>query len=87
MTVDELAARKAQLIAQSDLERMRIAHAVLTARQAMSPSAWLGGGAMRSFAGQAIGFALPLFARRSGLLRAAAFALAAVRMLRRVLHR
>ena len=66
--MDDLAARKAQLIAQSELDRMRLSHALLTTRRSLSPAALLssGGAGMRSFAGEALAFGLPLFARRSG---------------------
>jgi hypothetical protein len=87
--MDDLAGRKAQLIAQSDLDRMRLSHALLTTRRSLSPAALLssGGAGMRSFAGEALAFGLPLFARRSGALRIAAFALAAIRTLRRFMRR
>ena len=84
MTPADRDGRKAFLVAQSDLDRIRLAHALLTARRASSPIALLGASAsgMGSLASQGLAFALPLLARRSRLLRVAAFALAAVRTLR-----
>lgn len=84
MTPAERDGRKAFLVAQSDLDRMRLSHALLSARRAASPMALIGGSGagMRSLATQALAFALPLLARRSRILRFAAFALAAVRTVR-----
>lgn len=88
MSPRALAERKAQLVAQADLDRMRLSAAVLGARRAASPAALLGGGSVvRAFGGQALAFALPLLARRSPLLRYAAFAVAAARAVRRLLAR
>lgn len=84
---DDLAVRKAQLIAQCDLDRMRVAHALLVARRSLNPFA--GGRVTRSLAGRALGLALPLFqsARRHGIVRVAAFGVAIVRAVRGFLRR
>jgi hypothetical protein len=84
---DDLATRKAELIAQCDLDRMRLEHALLVTRQSMSPFG--SGGLARTMAGKAFGFALPLFARtrRSGVLRFAALALSVIRAVRGYLRR
>jgi Na+-transporting NADH:ubiquinone oxidoreductase subunit NqrB len=91
-TPQDLAARKEHLIAQSDIDRVRLAHAVLGVRSAVSPLRMLGfaGGApLRSIAGTLIGFAIPALGatRARGLLRVAAFAVAIVRMMRRFVRR
>ena len=77
---NDVAARKAQLIAQCDLDRMRLTHALLVTRHSVS---------VRSLAGRAFGFALPLFvrARHSGFLRFASIALTVIRALRGFLRR
>ncbi|GIK87447.1 MAG: hypothetical protein BroJett026_29280 [Betaproteobacteria bacterium] len=89
-TLDNLAARKEQLIAQSELDRMRVEHAVLGVRESFSPALRFGGGSpLRLIAGGAVALALPLLAagRRSGLLRVASIALGVVRTLRRLFRR
>jgi hypothetical protein len=99
-TPQDLAARKEHLIAQSDVDRVRLAHAVLGVRSAASPLrmlgflgssplGFLGGAPLRSIAGTLIGFAIPALGatRARGLLRVAAFAVAIVRMMRRFVHR
>ena len=91
-TPQDLAARKDHLIAQSDIDRVRLAHAVLGVRSAASPLRMLGfaGGApLRSIAGTLIGFAIPALGatRARGLLRVAAFAVAIVRMMQRFVRR
>lgn len=91
-TPEDLAARKEHLIAQSDIDRVRLAHAVLGVRSAVSPLRMLGfaGGApLRSIAGTLIGFAIPALGatRARGLLRVAAFAVAIVRMMRHFVRR
>jgi hypothetical protein len=87
VSAQDTAERKAELIARCDLDRMRMAHALLVARQSMSPFGR--GGLGRSLAGKALGFALPLFAhaRQSGVLRFASLALAVIRALRGLLRR
>jgi hypothetical protein len=87
-TPDELAARKDRLIAQCELDRMRVEHAVLGVREAASP--FLGFRAMsHSMAGRAIAIALPLFAavRQHGLLRVGSLVFGLVRTLRRFFRR
>jgi hypothetical protein len=90
----ELAERKARLIAQSELDRMRLTHAVLGVRQSISPALGflgflgVGGGGVpiwRSLAFKALAFAVPLFGatRTRGLLRVVAVSLGVVRALRR----
>jgi hypothetical protein len=91
-TPQDLAARKEHLIAQSDIDRVRLAHAVLGVRSAVSPLRMLGfaGGApLRTIAGTLIGFAIPALGatRARGLLRVAAFAVAIVRMMRHFVRR
>lgn len=91
-TPQDLAARKEHLLAQSDLDRVRLAHAVLEVRSAASPLRMLGftgGSPLRSVAGSLIGFAIPALGatRARGLLRVAAFAVAIVRMMRRFVRR
>ena len=91
-TPQDLAARKEHLIAQSDIDRVRLAHAALGVRSAVSPLRMLGfaGGApLRSIAGTLIGFAIPALGatRARGLLRVAAFAVVIVRMMRRFVRR
>jgi hypothetical protein len=91
-TPQDLAARKEHLIAQSDLDRVRLAHSVLGVRSAMSPFRMLGfasGSPLRSIAGTLIGFAIPALGatRARGLLRVAAVAVAIVRMMRRFVRR
>jgi len=83
----DLATRKAELIAQCGVDRMRLAHALLVTRQSMS--LFGSGGLARSLAGKAFGFALPLFARtrHSGALRFAALALSVIRGVRGFLRR
>jgi hypothetical protein len=87
MSHPDLAARKAELVARCDLDRIRLAHALLVARQSASPFG--AGGLARTFAGRALGFALPLVARarHSGWLRVAALALSVVRAVRSFLRR
>jgi len=91
-TPQDLAARKEHLIAQSDLDRVRLAHAVLGVRSAVSPFRMLGfagGSPLRSIAGTLIGFAVPALGvtRARGILRVAAFAVAIVRIMRRFVRR
>jgi hypothetical protein len=91
-TPQDLAARKEHLIAQSDIDRVRLAHAVLGVRSAVSPFRMLGfagGSPLRSIAGTLIGFAIPALGvtRARGLLRVAAFSVAIVRMMRRFVRR
>ena len=91
-TPQDLAARKEHLIAQSDLDRVRLAHAVLGVRSAASPMrmlGFLGGSPVRSIAGTLIGFAIPALGvtRARGILRVAAFAVAIVRIMRRFVRR
>jgi len=91
-TPEDLAARKEHLIAQSDLDRVRLAHAVLGVRSAVSPLRMLGfagGSPLRSVAGTLIGFAIPALGvtRARGILRVAAFAVAIVRIMRRFVRR
>jgi ABC-type cobalamin transport system ATPase subunit len=84
MNAQDLATRRAQLIAQSELDRVRLAHALLQTRQSMNPMSALRGAPLASFAVPAVAFAVPLLlgARRVGLLRLASFALTAIRTLR-----
>lgn len=84
MTPHELADRKAQLVAQADLDRMRLAHALLGTRQAFSPFAGWGGASATSLAGRALGMVLPLFAaaRQHGMLRYLSIALTVARAAR-----
>ena len=91
-TAQDLAARREQLIAQSELDRVRLAHAMLGVRSAASPLRMLGfagGSPLRSIAGTLIGFAIPALgaSRARGLLRVAAFAVAIVRIMRRFVRR
>jgi len=91
-TPQDLAARKEHLIAQSDIDRVRLAHAVLGVRSAVSPFRLLGfagGSPLRSIAGTLIGFAIPALGvtRARGILRVAAFAVAIVRIMRRFVRR
>jgi hypothetical protein len=92
-TPEGLAARKEHLIAQSDLDRVRLAHAVLGVRASFSPLGALGffggGSPMRSIAATLIGYAIPAIGvtRARGVLRVAAFAVAIVRLLRRFVRR
>jgi Na+-transporting NADH:ubiquinone oxidoreductase subunit NqrB len=91
-TARDLAERREQLIAQSDLDRVRLAHAVLGVRSAASPMRMLGfagGSPLRSIAGTLIGFAVPALgaSRARGILRVAAFAIAIVRVMRRFVRR
>jgi len=91
-TPQDLAARKEHLIAQSDLDRVRLAHAVLGVRSAVSPFRMLGfvgGSPLRSIAGTLLGYAIPALGvtRARGLLRVAAIAVAVVRMMRRFVRR
>ena len=91
-TPQDLAARKEHLIAQSDIDRVRLAHAVLEVRSAVSPLRMLGfagGSPLRSVAGTLIGSAIPArgVTRARGLLRVAAFSVAIVRMMRRFVRR
>ena len=91
-TPQDLAARKEHLIAQSDIDRVRLAHAVLGVRSAVSPFRLLGfagGSPLRSIAGTLIGFAVPALGvtRARGILRVAAFAVAIVRIMRRFVRR
>lgn len=92
-TPDDLAARKEHLIAQSELDRVRLAHAMIGARSAVSPLRILGfaGGSspVRSIAGTLIGLAVPALgmSRARGILRVAAFAVAIVRLMRRFVRR
>lgn len=84
---DDLAVRKAHLIAQCDLDRMRLAHALLVTRRSLNPFA--GGRVTRSLAARALGLALPLFqgARRYGIVRFVAFGVAIFRAVRGFLRR
>jgi len=91
MNPTELAERKARLVAQSDIDRMRLAHAVLGVRQSVSPALALfglgapgGGSVWRSLAFKALGFAVPLLGatRSRGILRVIAVSLGVVRALR-----
>ena len=91
-TAQDLAARREQLIAQSELDRVRLAHAMLGVRSAASPLRMLGfagGSPLRSIAGTLIGFAIPALgaSRARGILRVAAFAVAIVRVMRRFVRR
>jgi len=91
-TPQDLAARKEHLIAQSDIDRVRLAHAVLGVRSAVSPFRLLGfagGSPLRSIAGTLIGYAIPALgaSRARGILRVAAFAVAIVRIMRRFVRR
>ena len=91
-TSQDLAARKEHLIAQSELDRVRLAHAVLGVRSAVSPFRMLGfvgASPLRSIAGTLIGVAIPALGatRARGILRVAAFAVAIVRMMRRFVRR
>jgi len=91
-TPQDLAARKEHLIAQSDIDRVRLAHAVLGVRSAVSPFRLLGfagGSPLRSIAGTLIGLAVPALgaSRARGILRVAAFAVAIVRVMRRFVRR
>jgi hypothetical protein len=91
-TPQDLAARKEHLIAQSDIDRVRLAHAVLGVRSAVSPFRMLGfAGAspLRSIAGTLLGYAIPALGvtRARGILRVAAFAVAIVRIMRRFVRR
>ena len=91
-TAQDLAARREQLIAQSELDRVRLAHAMLGVRSAASPLRMLGfagGSPLRSIAGTLIGFAVPALgaSRARGILRVAAFAVAIVRIMRRFVRR
>ena len=91
-TAQDLAARREQLIAQSELDRVRLAHAMLGVRSAASPLRMLGfagGSPLRSIAGTLIGFAVPALgaSRARGILRVAAFAVAIVRVMRRFVRR
>ena len=91
-TAQDLAARREHLIAQSELDRVRLAHAMLGVRSAASPLRMLGfagGSPLRSIAGTLIGFAVPALgaSRARGLLRVAAFAVAIVRIMRRFVRR
>jgi Na+-transporting NADH:ubiquinone oxidoreductase subunit NqrB len=91
-TAQDLAARREQLIAQSELDRVRLAHAMLGVRSAASPLRMLGfagGSPLRSIAGTLIGFAIPALgaSRARGILRVAAFAVAIVRIMRRFVRR
>jgi hypothetical protein len=93
-TPQDLAARKEHLIAQSDLDRVRLAHAMLGVRSAVSPLRMLGfggggGSPLRSIAGTLIGLAVPALgaSRARGILRVAAFAVAIVRIIRRFVRR
>ena len=92
-TSRDLAARKEHLIAQSDLDRVRLSHAVLGVLSAASPLRMLGfvggGSPLRSIAGTLIGIAVPALgmSRARGVLRVAAFAVAIVRMMRRFVRR
>lgn len=89
MNREARAARKAQLIAQCDLDRMRMTHALLVARESTSPLALVRGASLAALGGPVLGFALPLLTRGRGrgLLRAAAFAVAAARAVARLLRR
>jgi hypothetical protein len=86
MTDADLVARKAQLIAQCDLDRMRLTHALLVTRRSLNP---FSAGGMRSLAVRAFAVGLPMFvaAKRGGLLRFAALALKAIRAVRGFLRR
>jgi len=91
-TPQDLAARKEHLIAQSDIDRVRLAHAVLGVRSAVSPFRLLGfagGSPLRSIAGTLLGYAIPALGvtRARGILRVAAFAVAIVRVMRRFVRR
>ncbi|MCK7495393.1 MAG: hypothetical protein MZW92_33175 [Comamonadaceae bacterium] len=91
-TAQDLAARREHLIAQSDLDRVRLAHAMLGVRSAASPLRMLGfagGSPLRSIAGTLIGLAVPALgaSRARGILRVAAFAVAIVRVMRRFVRR
>ena len=91
-TPQDLAARKEHLIAQSDIDRVRLAHAVLGVRSAVSPFRLLGfagGSPLRSIAGTLLGYAIPAVGvtRARGILRVAAFAVAIVRIMRRFVRR
>jgi len=91
-TAQDLAARREHLIAQSELDRVRLAHAMLGVRSAASPLRMLGfagGSPLRSIAGTLIGFAVPALgaSRARGILRVAAFAVAIVRVMRRFVRR
>ena len=91
-TPQDLAARKEHLIAQSDIDRVRLAHAVLGVRSAVSPFRMLGfagGSPLRSIAGALLGYAIPALGvtRARGILRVAAFAVAIVRIMRRFVRR
>jgi hypothetical protein len=91
-TPQDLAARKEHLIAQSDIDRVRLAHAVLGVRSAVSPFRLLGfagGSPLRSIAGTLLGYAIPALGvtRARGILRVAAFAVAIVRIMRRFVRR
>jgi hypothetical protein len=91
-TPQDLAARKEHLIAQSDIDRVRLAHAVLGVRSAVSPFRLLGfagGSPLRSIAGTLLGYAVPALGvtRARGILRVAAFAVAIVRIMRRFVRR
>jgi hypothetical protein len=88
----DLAARTEHRVAQSDLDRVRLAHAVLGVRSAVSPFRMLGfagGSPLRSIAGTLLGFAIPALGvtRARGILRVAAFAVAIVRIMRRFVRR
>ena len=91
-TAQDLAARREHLIAQSELDRVRLAHAMLGVRSAASPLRMLGfagGSPLRSIAGTLIGLAVPALgaSRARGILRVAAFAVAIVRVMRRFVRR
>jgi Na+-transporting NADH:ubiquinone oxidoreductase subunit NqrB len=91
-TAQDLAARREHLIAQSELDRVRLAHAMLGVRSAASPLRMLGfagGSPLRSIAGTLIGLAVPALgaSRARGILRVAAFAVAIVRIMRRFVRR
>lgn len=91
-TLRELAAQKEQLIARSELDRVRLTHAMLGVRSAMSPMralGFLGGSPLRSIAGGLLSYALPAFgmSRARGIIRVAAMAVAVVRVLRRFMRR
>jgi len=91
-TPQDLAARKEHLIAQSDIDRVRLAHAVLGVRSAVSRSGCWDSLAARRCAPSPetlLGYAIPALGvtRARGILRVAAFAVAIVRIMRRFVRR
>lgn len=85
MHTDDLAERKARLIAQSDLQRMQALLAWHTARRIVAPpSAGERSAMSRSVAATAIGLALPLVGagRLRGVLRTLSIAATVLRVWR-----